>query len=643
MGQNRAANPIEAPAGDSPLVISFAQWKVTPGMGFGFRQPVMTAAVIADGVPASLSAWQAEALASLCRGLDIDDVPASPPLAPFDSGSWIAAFAQGLQKKARIAVFQPPRLLVPAQGAVGPKASGGLIAPYAERQATMDALDYAAAAVSAILSAHDAAAARGAVEEALADAAPVQARLRGSADDGVNTYRILAAADRARIPWIQLVGSAYVVGQGHRSRWLHSTFTDRTSRIGSQIAGNKAATSTVLAANGLPVARHLHASSVAEAVKAADTLGYPVVVKPLDRDNGVGVHAGLTDAAQVERLAGEALTHSDALLVECFQPGRDYRLTVMDGQTIKAIERVPGSVLGNGRDDIRTLVVQAGADDASKRRSHERGRERLALDGEALELLALAGLDAASVPADGERIVLRRRSNVSTGGTTRLVERVHPDNRRLAEDAARALRLDVAGVDLILPDIERSWRETGGIVCEVNGQPQLGEQGTPGLYQLFLTRLLGGDGRIPTTLVISSDPGASSTAGSGQRFGIVPVGGATVRGGSLAIDGTLHADFGDNLFAATRAALLCERVRSLTVFAPARLLLQAGLPLDLFGEVVVESRAADDTAGPGEEEARVLYRMLRPHAPGQWTFHGDGRFGRALARELQAGTNQAVA
>lgn len=643
MRQNRAANPIEAPAGDSPLVISFAQWKVTPGMGFGFRQPVMTAVVLADGVPATPSSWHSEAFAALCRGLAIEDPkPAGAP-ATFDPGRWISTLAHGLQQHARLGVFQPAHVAIPAASTNGALRAGGLIAPYAERQATMDALDHAAAAVSAILSARDSAAAQTAVQKALADAAPVQARLRGAADDGVNTYRILAAADKARIPCMQLVGSAYVVGQGHRSRWLHSTFTDRTSRIGSQIAGNKAATSTVLAANGLPVARHLHASSVAEAVKAADTLGYPVVVKPLDRDNGVGVHAGLTDAEQVGRLAAEALTHSDALLVERFQAGRDYRLTVMDGETIKAIERVPGSVVGNGRDDIRTLVAQAGADEASKRRSHERGRDRLALDAEALELLALAGLDTASVPADGQRIVLRRRSNVSTGGTTRLVERVHPDNRRLAEDATRALRLDVAGVDLIVPDIERSWRETGGIVCEVNGQPQLGEQGTPGLYQLFLTRLLGGDGRIPTTLVISSDPGAGSTAASGPRFGIVPVGGATVRGGRVAIDGALHADFGDNLFAATRAALLCERVRSLTVFAPARLLLQAGLPLDLFGKVIVESAAADETTGPGEEEARVLYRMLRPHAPGQWTFNGDGRFGRALARLLQAGANQAVA
>lgn len=625
-------------------MINFAQWNATPGMGFGFRQPVMTAVVRAEGVPAGCAPWQLDALAALCRALDIEDVPGSAVGTAFDAGRWIAHLAHGLQANARLPVFQPAHVVIPMQAAGdGPQRMGGLIAPYVDRQATIDALQYAARAVSVVLQARDAAAAQALLERFVIDAQPLQARLRGISDDGVNTYRILAAADKARIPCIQLVGSAYLVGQGHRSRWLHSTFTDRTSRIGSQIAGNKAATSTVLAANGLPVARHLHASSAAEAVKAADSLGYPVVVKPLDRDNGVGVHAGLTDAAQVERLAGEALTHSDALLVERFQAGRDYRLTVMNGETIKAIERVPGSVVGNGRDDIRTLVAQAGADAAAKRRSHERGRDRLALDAEALELMALAGLDAASVPADGQRIVLRRRSNVSSGGTTRLVERMHPDNRRLAEDAARALRLDVAGVDLILPDIERSWRETGGIVCEVNGQPQLGEQGTPGLYQLFLTRLLGGDGRIPTTLVLSSDPQAGRDPASARRFGIAMGGAATVHGGSVAIDGVPHASFGDNLHAAVRAALMSERVRSLAVFTSPQRLLQSGLPLDLFGNVVVDSAAARDALEPGDDQARLLYRMLRPHAPGQWTFQGDGRFGRALAGQMRAGAGQAVA
>ena len=41
-------------------------------------------------------------------------------------------------------------------------------------------------------------------------------------------------------------------------------------------------------------------------------------------------------------------------------------------------------------------------------------------------------------------------------------------------NAAQAVRLDLAGVDIILPDPKRSWFETGALVCEINAQPALG-------------------------------------------------------------------------------------------------------------------------------------------------------------------------
>lgn len=52
-------------------------------------------------------------------------------------------------------------------------------------------------------------------------------------------------------------------------------------------------------------------------------------------------------------------------------------------------------------------------------------------------------------------------------------EIVHPDNRALAERAARLVRLDIAGVDLMTTDLSRPWWEVGGFVGEVNSQPAL--------------------------------------------------------------------------------------------------------------------------------------------------------------------------
>ena len=117
-------------------------------------------------------------------------------------------------------------------------------------------------------------------------------------------------------------------------------------------------------------------------------------------------------------------------------------------------------------------------------------------------------------------MALRRIANVATGGMPVAVNAaVHPDNAQLALRAARALGLDLAGVDLLLPDIGRSWRESGGAVCEVNGQPQLGATTGPHLYGELLKRLLRKGGRIPIALILGAAPGSLLAQGLARELG----------------------------------------------------------------------------------------------------------------------------
>jgi cyanophycin synthetase len=69
-------------------------------------------------------------------------------------------------------------------------------------------------------------------------------------------------------------------------------------------------------------------------------------------------------------------------------------------------------------------------------------------------------------------IKLALTGNMSTGGIS--IDRTfdaHPDNVEIAEEAARMIGLDVAGIDFICPDIASPVRETGGAICEVNAAP----------------------------------------------------------------------------------------------------------------------------------------------------------------------------
>ena len=76
------------------------------------------------------------------------------------------------------------------------------------------------------------------------------------------------------------------------------------------------------------------------------------------------------------------------------------------------------------------------------------------------------------VPPTGEMVKLTLTGNMSTGGIS--IDRTfeaHPENVEIAEEAARVVGLDIAGIDFICPDITEPVRETGGAICEVNAAP----------------------------------------------------------------------------------------------------------------------------------------------------------------------------
>jgi cyanophycin synthetase len=61
---------------------------------------------------------------------------------------------------------------------------------------------------------------------------------------------------------------------------------------------------------------------------------------------------------------------------------------------------------------------------------------------------------------------------MSTGGNS--IDRTweaHEENVEIAEEAARVVGLDVAGIDFLAPDITEPVRETGGAIVEVNAAP----------------------------------------------------------------------------------------------------------------------------------------------------------------------------
>ncbi len=144
---------------------------------------------------------------------------------------------------------------------------------------------------------------------------------------------------------------------------------------------------------------------------------------------------------------------------------------MIGGKVAAIAERVPASVVGDGKRTVRQLVDETNAD-PRRGIGHEKVLTRIKVDGAAEALVQAQGLELDAVPPKGTRVKLALTGNMSTGGTSidRTIE-AHPDNAEIAEMAARVVGLDVAGIDFICPDITVPVRETGGAIVEVNAAP----------------------------------------------------------------------------------------------------------------------------------------------------------------------------
>ncbi len=95
-------------------------------------------------------------------------------------------------------------------------------------------------------------------------------------------------------------------------------------------------------------------------------------------------------------------------------------------------------------------------------------------DSEVDRVLSKQGFTRQSVPESGVEVFLRGTANLSTGGTSiDVTEVVHADNILMAERAAIAVGIKIAGLDFITTDITRSYKEIGGGICEINNRPGL--------------------------------------------------------------------------------------------------------------------------------------------------------------------------
>ncbi|HYK02604.1 MAG TPA: cyanophycin synthetase [Thermoanaerobaculia bacterium] len=289
---------------------------------------------------------------------------------------------------------------------------------------------------------------------------------------GPSTRSIVDAAVKRGIPFLRLDDLNLVqLGYGANARKIQATIASTTRFLGVEIAGNKDTTKAILGFHGVPVPGGDVTRDVEEGLSIAGRIGWPVVVKPLDASHGRGIVTNIRTEEEFRTAFEDAKEYRQSIIVERFLPGRDFRMLVINHKFVAAAERVPAHVTGDGTHTIEQLVELAN-EDPRRGYGHEKVLTKIKIDAATLRLLHLRGMTPDSVPETGEVILLKTTANLSTGGTSvDITDRVHPHNIEMAERISRLVDLNIAGIDVVAPDLETPVLENGGGIVEVNAAP----------------------------------------------------------------------------------------------------------------------------------------------------------------------------
>ena len=262
------------------------------------------------------------------------------------------------------------------------------------------------------------------------------------------------------------------ISRGGVNTRVHQNYTPLDGPDTVRISRAKPIVRTMLRAHGLPTPNDAE-FSLHELKKAYRFLAQHrlCVVKPAyGTGSGSGITTGLATPRQLFKAALRAAGYGPTLLIEEQVEGDTIRLLYLDGQLLDAVKRCPPTVLGDGKSRISQLVESLNHQRLSA--GYKLAQAILKYDMDMERTLARQDLSWRSVPADGQRIVLKGVINDNMADeNVSVVDQVCESIIAAGRLAAELIGARLVGIDIITPDVRQGLEETGGKILEVNTTP----------------------------------------------------------------------------------------------------------------------------------------------------------------------------
>ncbi|MEC5425927.1 acylphosphatase [Virgibacillus sp. C22-A2] len=267
-------------------------------------------------------------------------------------------------------------------------------------------------------------------------------------------------------------GKFFSLSSNNKNHFFFRSRGDKVSNKSVRICQDKEKTKNILHQKDVPIPLgKVFETNDKDIFTYAENIGFPVVVKPLRGSMGKGVHTNIKSIDELDDVLTElksAYNYSE-YIVEKHYPGQEYRIYVVGDKVIGATNRVPANIVGDGKNTVKTLIENKNND---RKKNPYLAPKPIKLDYEVLNSLKNYGYDIEGIPKLGERINLREKSNLSSGGDPiEATDELSEEIKQLAVDALKALpSIPHAGVDVIVDPVSSNR----GVVLEVNATAEIG-------------------------------------------------------------------------------------------------------------------------------------------------------------------------
>lgn len=194
-------------------------------------------------------------------------------------------------------------------------------------------------------------------------------------------------------------GKFFSLSSDKKTHYFFRSRGDLVVNKAVRICQNKEKTKALLKKGNVPVplGEEFDIHKQEDIINYAESIGYPVVLKPLNGSMGKGVYMDINNKEQLADAIENARTtyrFTDYLL-EKYYPGKEYRVYVVGDKVIGATNRIPANIIGDGIHTVQALIEEKNEE---RKKNPYLAPKPIKMDYEVEKCLEKAGYNLDSIP-----------------------------------------------------------------------------------------------------------------------------------------------------------------------------------------------------------------------------------------------------